>query len=62
MTALLLPPPLSAVAVVEFIAGRRTLNTVQQGQLRAELPVMWAVYFADYDTVVRLSTEKLAAR
>jgi len=62
MTApLLLPPPLSPYALFEFMAGTRMLNAVEQGQFRAESPCLWALYFADYDTLANLAAEKVAA-
>lgn len=58
---LLLPPPLSGVAVMEFMAGHRTLSATEQAQFKAESPCLWALYFADYDTLCALSVAKLAA-
>ena len=55
----LLPPPLSGMAMIEFMAGKRKLNVTEQGQFRAESPCLWALYFADYDTLARFSAEKL---
>jgi hypothetical protein len=57
----LLPAPLTGVKVMEFFAGMRTLNTTEQGQFTAESPCVWALYFADYGTLCRLSAEKVLA-